>query len=405
MPKNACLTRGLALLGVAASLLLSIPAPSFAGGVYFVKPGDTLSRISRLFGVGVDKIVAENHLDSAAVKAGDKLRIPTFKAFVEANAPLEPPAVVASRKAVAPVEIPAADVVGHREVAPDRMLQALCREETVYHSIVRGETLSAIATRYSTEIDSLLQLNGLKKRSRLSIGQKIIVRKSGPHSHTVARGETLADIAARYGFEAAELARLNHLDGEKVAVGMQLLIQPCDPYATAGSAPPPLGGTAADVDPLPAAEATQQAAGSSDSSFSAPTAAIAQRVINLARTMLNVPYRFGGSTLRGIDCSAYVQRVFGMMDVPLPRTAREQYSVGARVSRDDIQIGDLLFFRTYASFPSHVGIYLGENLFIHASSMVRKVSIDSIDLPYYRKRFIGARRLVVDGSPAVASTP
>ena len=121
--------------------------------------------------------------------------------------------------------------------------------------------------------------------------------------------------------------------------------------------------------------------------------------------MLNVPYRFGGSSLRGIDCSAYVQRVFGLLDVQLPRTAREQYAVGARIGRDEIQIGDLVFFRTYASFPSHVGIYLGENLFIHASSMVRKVSIDSMDLPYYRKRFIGARRLVADDGPAVASAP
>jgi cell wall-associated NlpC family hydrolase len=405
MSIKTCFNRGHALLGLAAALLLSTPNPSFAGGVYFVKPGDTLSRISRLFGVGVDQIVAENRLASPALQPGDKLRIPEGprKAFVELSALAEPTAAAPSRNEAAAGDSPVAE---RHELAPDRMLQALCREETVYHTVVRGETLSAIATRYSTEIGSLLQLNGLKKRSRLSIGQKIVVRKSGPRSHAVARGETLADIAARYGFEAAELARLNHLDGESLTVGQRLLIQPCDPYATAGSAPPPLdGSTAADLDPLPARDATQGAADSRDPSFSAPTAAIAQRVINLARTMLNVPYRFGGSTLRGIDCSAYVQRVFGMMDVPLPRTAREQYSVGARVGRDDIQVGDLLFFRTYASFPSHVGIYLGENLFIHASSMVRKVSIDSIDLPYYRKRFIGARRLVVDGSPAVASTP
>jgi cell wall-associated NlpC family hydrolase len=151
--------------------------------------------------------------------------------------------------------------------------------------------------------------------------------------------------------------------------------------------------------------AAQSALAERGGSVSAPAAAITQRVINLARTMLNVPYRFGGSTLRGIDCSAYVQRVFGLMDVRLPRTAREQFSVGARIGRDDLQVGDLVFFRTYASFPSHVGIYLGENLFIHASSMVRKVSIDSLDLPYYRKRFLGARRLIVDDAPAVASTP
>ena len=173
------------------------------------------------------------------------------------------------------------------------------------------------------------------------------------------------------------------------------MIEPCDPYAAAGSVPPPLGGPGSDGLDDRWLDTTTCRVGCRD----------AQQVIKLARTMLNVPYRFGGSTLRGIDCSAYVQRVFGLIDLQIPRTAREQYSVGARIVRDDIQVGDLVFFRTYASFPSHVGIYLGENLFIHASSMVDKVTIDSMDRPYYRKRFIGARRLVVDDAPAVASTP
>jgi cell wall-associated NlpC family hydrolase len=121
--------------------------------------------------------------------------------------------------------------------------------------------------------------------------------------------------------------------------------------------------------------------------------------------MLDIPYRFGGTTLRGIDCSAYVQRVFGMLQMPIPRTAREQYQVGARIGRDDLSVGDLVFFRTYASFPSHVGIYLGDNLFIHASSVVRKVTIDSIDQNYYRKRFLGGRRLLDESAPALASAP
>ena len=242
---------------------------------------------------------------------------------------------------------------------------------------------------------------GCAKTARLAIGQKIIVRKSAPRSHTVARGETLSRIAARYGVTAAEIARLNRLDGDKIGAGQQLLIEPCDPLAAAGSAPPPLGGLAATA----ADPAAQSALRGDNRSLPSPSAEIAQRVINLARTMLNVPYRFGGSSLRGIDCSAYVQRVYGLLDVGIPRTAREQYSVGARIDRDDVQVGDLVFFRTYASFPSHVGIYLGENQFIHASSMVDKVTIDSLDLPYYRKRFIGARRLVVDDAPAVASTP
>jgi len=98
----------------------------------------------------------------------------------------------------------------------------------------------------------------------------------------------------------------------------------------------------------------------------------------------------------GIDCSGYVQKVFGLLDVSLPRTAREQFHIGEPVSKEELSIGDLVFFRTYASFPSHVGIYLGNDLFIHASSRSRKVSIDSLDTPYYVKRFIGAKRLFGD---------
>ena len=411
---NASLTvRRTAWLGCLLCLIFSAPAPASAGGVYLVKTGDTLSRISRMFGVDVESVRTLNRLRTAELAPGDRIRIPDKKskpvtAVEVVREPVADPDPVLSTVAsnpVAPVE-----VAQHREVSSDRVLQAVCRDETVYHSVAKGDTLFAIANRYTTDIDTLLQLNGFRKNARLSIGQKILVRKSGPRSHTVARGETLARIASRYKIEAAEIARLNRLDGNKISVGQRLLIEPCDPYATAGSAPPALGGSdaaAREAGGLSAATADAESLAvlTTNSGGSASTAAITQRVIDFARSMLNVPYRFGGSSLRGIDCSAYVQRVFGLMDVQIPRTAREQYSVGARIGRDDIQVGDLVFFRTYASFPSHVGIYLGENLFIHASSMVHKVAIDSISLPYYRKRFLGARRLVVDGGPAVASTP
>jgi hypothetical protein len=81
------------------------------------------------------------------------------------------------------------------------------------------------------------------------------------------------------------------------------------------------------------------------------------------------------------------------MDVKLPRTAREQFVVGEQVLSSDLKKGDLLFFRTYASFPSHVGIYLGENRMIHASSRDRRVVVSKMDTPYYRSRFIGAKRI------------
>jgi cell wall-associated NlpC family hydrolase len=83
-----------------------------------------------------------------------------------------------------------------------------------------------------------------------------------------------------------------------------------------------------------------------------------------------------------------------MIGINLPRSAREQFHEGMPVDTGDLSIGDLVFFRTYASFPSHVGIYLGDNLFIHASSRGKKVTIDKITEPFYTKRFIGAKRVI-----------
>ena len=113
--------------------------------------------------------------------------------------------------------------------------------------------------------------------------------------------------------------------------------------------------------------------------------------------MLDIPYKFGGSTTLGIDCSAYVKKAYGLLDIELPRTAREQFKTGEAVEKEQLSAGDLVFFKTYASFPSHVGIYIGNNLFIHASSMAKKVTIDNLDAPYYMKRFIGAKRLLGEG--------
>jgi cell wall-associated NlpC family hydrolase len=108
---------------------------------------------------------------------------------------------------------------------------------------------------------------------------------------------------------------------------------------------------------------------------------------------LGIPYRFGGESLKGIDCSAFVQRVFRHFNVDLPRTARQQFKAGIKVSKNELHIGDLIFFHTYAKYPSHVGIYIGEGKMIHASSRYRQVSISDWEHPYYKKRFIGVIRI------------
>jgi cell wall-associated NlpC family hydrolase len=112
-----------------------------------------------------------------------------------------------------------------------------------------------------------------------------------------------------------------------------------------------------------------------------------------AAQYLGTPYRFGGDGSAGIDCSSFVQHVFREHQIALPRTAREQIKVGSEVPQGDLQKGDLVFFHTYASYPSHVGIYLGDGKMIHASSAKGEVTVSDMNTDYYRSRFIGAKRL------------
>ncbi len=103
-------------------------------------------------------------------------------------------------------------------------------------------------------------------------------------------------------------------------------------------------------------------------------------------------YRLGGTSKSGIDCSAFVQAVYlSAFGLSLPRTAREQYKTSRIISATDLKEGDLLFFNTTGGV-SHVGIYLMNNKFIHASSS-RGVTVSDIFDPYYLKKYLGAGRI------------
>ncbi|WP_290660037.1 C40 family peptidase [Ignavibacterium sp.] len=113
---------------------------------------------------------------------------------------------------------------------------------------------------------------------------------------------------------------------------------------------------------------------------------------------LDTPYKYGGSSLNGIDCSAFTQSVFqDALSVNLNRTARDQFTQGKVISRkEELEFGDLVFFNTRRRVrPGHVGIYIGDGLFAHASTK-GGVMISSLEEDYYSKRFMGARRVVED---------
>jgi cell wall-associated NlpC family hydrolase len=109
---------------------------------------------------------------------------------------------------------------------------------------------------------------------------------------------------------------------------------------------------------------------------------------------LGVPYLYGGTGKNGMDCSAFTSRVYeSATGSPLPRSTSEQYDRGEDVEREDLRFGDLVFFNTTGRSPSHVGIYIEDDLFAHAS-VTYGVTISSLESSYYNKRFVGARRII-----------
>lgn len=115
-------------------------------------------------------------------------------------------------------------------------------------------------------------------------------------------------------------------------------------------------------------------------------------VINTAKQFLGVPYVWGGSSPSGFDCSGFTTYVMAKNGITIPRTAALQFGTGTPVDKANLKIGDLVFFTTYAPGASHVGFYLGNGEFIHASSAAAKVTISSMNTTYYTSRYVGAKR-------------
>jgi cell wall-associated NlpC family hydrolase len=118
------------------------------------------------------------------------------------------------------------------------------------------------------------------------------------------------------------------------------------------------------------------------------------RVLLSIVSQLGVPYEYGGDGKNGMDCSAFTSRVYdGGARKQLPRSTVDQFHQGTEVGRGQLRFGDLVFFNTTGRSPSHVGIYIEDDLFAHAS-VSYGVTISSMESTYYKNRFVGARRII-----------
>jgi cell wall-associated NlpC family hydrolase len=116
-------------------------------------------------------------------------------------------------------------------------------------------------------------------------------------------------------------------------------------------------------------------------------------VADTALAFRGVPYRNGGSDPSGFDCSGFTQYVFAQHGIALPRSVEDQFEEGKKVKPRDLESGDLVFFKTVSRGPSHVGIIIGDDQFVHAPSSKGVVRVERLSAEYWSKRFIAGRRV------------
>ncbi|MDD2899404.1 MAG: NlpC/P60 family protein [Desulfuromonadaceae bacterium] len=285
------------------------------------------------------------------------------------------------------------------------------------HTVRKSESLQSIARKYHVSVDELKSVNNLTashvtKGSRLIIPShpdsqhKKIAAVARPESYKVTKGDTLPKIAKKTGVKMAEIRSLNGLKGNRIKPGQVLVLVAAEtPTRSSNSDRLQL----VNKDLLNEQELTDTLAELTDLESERPvdlaknleTNQAISSLKKSAYSFLGARYSFGGSSRRALDCSSFTQQVFREQSVKLPRTAREQFYVGNEVMRGDLKKGDLVFFQTYARFPSHVGIYLGDRKMIHASSREHRVVISSMDTPYYLSRYLGARRMTTTASDTI----
>ncbi len=278
------------------------------------------------------------------------------------------------------------------------------------YSVQPGDTLYGISLRHGVSVQALQEANGITGHL-IYPGQKLTIPDANPDtcrnkaseevlqrlensrenpkqpqvSYTVQAGDCLYAIAGRYGISVEALKQANNLSSELIYPGQALVIPA--PTIPAPSIPAPQAAK-------PDASKIRPGAGDLPSRSGAASPQLAKKVLGLAASLLGSRYVYGGSGPHVFDCSGFVAYVFRSVGIELPHSAAAQAKFGTPVERSSLLPGDLVFFSYYGSGGiDHVGIYVGNDDFIHASSK-GGVKYSSLNQPYYRQNYRGARRLI-----------
>lgn len=344
-------------LKVAATETVQTTKPA-STSEYVVKNGDYLGKIAKQFSTTVSELKSLNGLKSDMIYVGQKLKVSGKEAKpTPTPAPTTPPP--------APATPPPAQSSG-----------------TTIYTVKSGDTLSKIGVTYNITVQELKKLNGLKS-DMIYVGQQLKVKAKvagttppptpapAPQTpppgqasettvYTVKSGDTLGKIAASYNTTVAAIKSLNDLKSDMIYVGQKLKI----------------AGKASTAAPTPAP---------------ADTGDFATDFVNAAKSVMGVTYAWGGSTTAGFDCSGFIYYAANQAGMKIGRYSAEGY-YSRTFYVDQPQPGDLVFFEnTYKKGISHVGIYLGNNEFIHADWQ-KGITITNLSNTYYTEHFDGFKR-------------
>jgi len=206
--------------------------------------------------------------------------------------------------------------------------------------------------------------------------------------YVVQQGDTLYSLARERATSVKAIMTANRMSGSRLRAGAVLRL-PAAPAASSSDSSPDMA--AAILLPGDPTGALSVVGGASEDQPNLRT-----RLVESAKTLLGIRYRRSGSSEKnGFDCSGLVQTVFRRFGIELPRSSRQQYREGLEIQRGQLLAGDLVFFSRARrkTVPDHVAIYIGESLILHSLSGARKVVITSTDSAWFRRTFMGARRM------------